>query len=483
MLNQDINLAQVNDIQYKFYMDEDIRNIVKPFNINIIKKELAVNSKSNLLVFLLDHEHSRGFSEISYQFIVERLLCIDCKHFYVFNDSNDSGSIIKLIKLSEEFLKIFPGIENSTLESALFYFLTNLNKIYSSDEQIMFNIDGTLDLIDDYDIDSSIKKVMKSKLQEIEVQMLPKISDFVLSLGYEFQSTGCVPHHFIQFAKKATIFTSSKFNQVSLTLPGRKFTYSLLDEWRIRIFGSIFSSILIETLLDKDSLITLEVFRDKIYDKYTKYKDKYIKYIKRQNEYIQGETNNSELPKEEEIENFFSPETYKGTHFFSSKNNFPKLYKILLEQKYWNIDITEVNSTEYNDVHFCNFKIYQPRSSKYNSNYGPVEEYYYMDKFMKDFKDAVANLFKEHGLQKEFMVNTSSQSSENIEKESCPLYCKFIGLIRGFIKSSNYGAIRLLKVPIAIYYDNNQDDVDRDAKIFANAFEQIIPYWDGIDLQ
>ena len=102
---------------------------------------------------------------------------------------------------------------------------------------------------------------------------------------------------------------------------------------------------------------------------------------------------------------------------------------------------------------------------------------------MKDFKDAVANLFKEHGLQKEFMVNTSSQSSENIEKESCPLYCKFIGLIRGFIKSSNYGAIRLLKVPIAIYYDNNQDDVDRDAKIFANAFEQIIPYWDGIDLQ
>lgn len=92
-------------------------------------------------------------------------------------------------------------------------------------------------------------------------------------------------------------------------------------------------------------------------------------------------------------------------------------------------------------------------------------------------------LFKQYEINKKFNVDTFSLSRNDLERESCPLYGKFIGLIREFIKSSNYGAIRLLKVPIAIYFNENQEDLESDAKIFADAFKKIIPYWEGIDLQ
>lgn len=37
MLYQNINVAQVKDKQYKFYLEENIKDIIDPFNINIIE--------------------------------------------------------------------------------------------------------------------------------------------------------------------------------------------------------------------------------------------------------------------------------------------------------------------------------------------------------------------------------------------------------------------------------------------------------------
>lgn len=170
---------------------------------------------------------------------------------------------------------------------------------------------------------------MKSKLKEIDNRRLSKLSEFVLNLGDEFQSIGCVPRQFVQFAEKATIFVLSYFNKKSITLTGRKFSLSILKNPRIRIFGSIFSSIIFEAFFVKDSLITLERFLDIICDKYSYYKGEYFEYFKMQNKYIEGKTNNHELPNEEEIEEFFSPQDYKKTHFLTRNNNFPQLNKIL----------------------------------------------------------------------------------------------------------------------------------------------------------
>ena len=74
MFKQNINLTQINDFQYKFYLDEDIGNIIKPFNYNIINKKLKSTDQSEIITFLLDHENSNGFGNLSYQFIIERLL-------------------------------------------------------------------------------------------------------------------------------------------------------------------------------------------------------------------------------------------------------------------------------------------------------------------------------------------------------------------------------------------------------------------------
>lgn len=203
MLDQNINLAQIKDQQYKFYIDESIGSIVNPFNINVILKKLPKNPDSDLFVFLLDHEHEQGFGEIPYQFIIERLLKIECKHFFVFNDSHCSGSIIKIIDICRKFKQIFPNIENLTLESSLFYFITNLRKVYTNDEQIAISISDKINEIDSYDINPEMNNILKSMILKIDKPMLAKISDFVFDLGDKFKSIGCSPQQIIQFSKKS----------------------------------------------------------------------------------------------------------------------------------------------------------------------------------------------------------------------------------------------------------------------------------------
>lgn len=212
----------------------------------------------------------------------------------------------------DQLLKLLV-FNSPTLKSALFYFLSNLNKVYSSDKQVVANISNNLNALDNYDINNERKTILKSKLQKIDKSKIHKISEFIFELGDEFRSIGCVPQHFIQFSKKAMILTSSDFNQISLTLPGRDFSISLNDS-RIRIFGSIFSSILIESFLNKKATTSLVTFRDFIYNQYSEYKKIFMKYIKEQNENIECQTFNSELAKEYEIEEFFSPKNYIKTH-------------------------------------------------------------------------------------------------------------------------------------------------------------------------
>lgn len=119
----------------------------------------------------------------------------------------------QIIDICREFKEIFPDLENLTLESSLFYFITNLRKVYSNDD-----ID-----IDSYNINPEIKNILKSMLLKIDKPKLAKISEFVFDLGDEFKSIGCTAQQIIQFSEKETIFTSSNLVQVSFSLPGRKF--------------------------------------------------------------------------------------------------------------------------------------------------------------------------------------------------------------------------------------------------------------------
>ena len=163
-LNQSINLSQVRDQNYKFYMQEDLKNIIKPFNYYVIEKELRTNSDSYLLVFFIDHGYTGGFSDnLPYQFFIERFLKIKCERFFVFNDSCCSGSLIKLINICNDFIDIFPNIEDPTLESALFFFLTTLNKV--SPELIKEAIDFKIEKIDTLKISEKTKNELIQKLK------------------------------------------------------------------------------------------------------------------------------------------------------------------------------------------------------------------------------------------------------------------------------------------------------------------------------
>ena len=138
---------------------------------------------------------------------------------------------------------------------------------------------------------------------------------------------------------------------------------------------------------------------------------------------------------------------------------------------------------EYKDVHFCLFKNHHPRFSYNKSKYGPVDDKYYIDKFMEDFKDAVNILLKDQNLENEFRMDVFTQGSKELIEETCPLYVEFLRLIRKSIKSSNFEAIKLLKIPISIYFKKNQDEYKKNAKIFAEAFEKIIPFWEEYYLE
>ena len=59
---------------------------------------------------------------------------------------------------------IFPKIENLTLGSFLFYFITNLRKVYSNDEQISVSISNQINKIDSYSVNPEMKNILKSFL-------------------------------------------------------------------------------------------------------------------------------------------------------------------------------------------------------------------------------------------------------------------------------------------------------------------------------
>lgn len=168
---------------------------MKLFDIDIIKKNLNTNENADLFVFYLDHEHTGGFDSMSYQFINNNLLEIKCKHFYVFNNLNYSGLLIKLIATFQNYVKIFPSVKDQNLETKLFNFSMDLNK--KSQNSIQSDIDVKFQ---SSMIDNKLKEYLKAKLANSS--NIQKIYNYLSDIDDSFRSIECVPHQFIQFEKK-----------------------------------------------------------------------------------------------------------------------------------------------------------------------------------------------------------------------------------------------------------------------------------------
>lgn len=482
LFTQHINITQIGDKQYKFLVDDYLSNIVYPFNDHIIKM-LKTNQNSHLLVFFLDHGYSGEFGEsFPYEFFIERIIKIECKHIYVFNDSCCSGSLINLIKYCKSFNDIFPNINDPTLESALFYFLTNISKVYP--DSVQETVDNKLDTIQSYDIDQKNKEKLKEILQNLSTNTLHKISEFVLNYDVEFKKVGCVPQFFLQFANKATIFSSSAYNEESFTLPGRYIKTTYFRTPRIRVFGSIFTSIFIKSLLSKKGQLSLGNFCENVGKLLGSYKQKFMPLIISQNEVKKDIAENFSLPSRGKIISFFSRDSFQKVLFFNSNNDWPDLRSIMVEKIYWNIDQTEVNPKEYENVFFCAFKKHDVESPIENpNNFGPEKGLFYMDKFIKDFELAVKILIESNKLNATFSIKDLKVKAENkvIDKNN-EGYGEFIGLIRPVITNYNWKAVVFLKTPLTIFFEENSNDFEKYANIFAESFKNIMPFWKDYNL-
>ena len=230
---QSINIAQVGTHQYKFLFQESYEKVIKPFNIAIIKdfKDFS-NNNTHLFVFFLNHGFIRQFDGFPYQFFVERLLEIECKRFYICNDSCKSGSMIKLIDICHKFKQIFPNNENLEVESILFNFLTGLGKVEI--ENFHEKVDEKLKNFDFGKISQDSIKCFKSILSNMDEGKINEISQFVNNLDDRFSNEKCVPQHFLKFSQKAIIFTSSSFDQDSISLPGREINISIFEHPRTK---------------------------------------------------------------------------------------------------------------------------------------------------------------------------------------------------------------------------------------------------------
>ena len=383
--------------------------------------------------------------------------------------------MIKLIKISKIFQRIFPNINNPTLESALFCFLARLNKVYPAG--VKDAIESKLEEINSYECSSKIKEEMITRLSQINESSYQQISDFVLNFDVEFKSVGCVPQHFLQFAQKATIFTSSLYNEKSLTLPGRKINISILDSSRIRVFGSIFSSILIEAFFHtkKEHIPhSLRNFCQFISEKLISYKKKFMDIIIVQNAYINEMVENKSLPDKKAINLFFSSNLISDDLFYHGKDTWPNFSSIMIDNNHWNVDVSTVDQNEYQNVFFCMFKMNNLQGSIYNpNNFGPTKGKFNMDKFIDDFEFSVNSLIKSKHLSEKFVIDNSKLKDQLIDL-NCSGYGQFISLIRPVINCYNWPAIQLLKEPISNFFCENPNNDETYANIFSDAFKEKI---------
>ena len=123
----------------------------------------------------------------------------------------------------------------------------------------------------------------------------------------------------------------------------------------------------------------------------------FIDIIISQNEFINEKTENKFLPDKLKIISFFSADPCCRTHYLNSANSddWPDFNSIFLKEKYWNIDRSNVDTNEYEEVFFCMFKIHNSGQSIENPhNFGPVKGSFCRDEFMKDFEYSVNLIFE-----------------------------------------------------------------------------------------
>ena len=412
--------AQVGKQQIQFLPDIDLCKQIKPFNKYFLQS-LNTDKSSELLVFILDNGLEGFFAQKDYQYFVERLMEMPSKHVTVFNQSCFSGSLIELIEISEHIDTIFkPSPElNQTIFKDLLNVATDKSK--SINEKIQ-------DIYKDY------------KIPNTEATTI-KITQMIEILTHYNKKINITPKLFVEFKNKSTIICSCSSAEQSPTLPLRQI---IGPKQRIQIAtaqGAIFSSCYLECLFcpSNDNDFSFTQFTNNLRIELKNMEEEFKDILIQQNTIDEKsacesfkELSDQYKSRQETISNYFKTNFSSPQLSISSSGKIPNIRSITLPQKFWNIDVTEVDPLEYktkvydfvglqdhSDVDEINKdeetsrneEIYQDEEINQDENkyvYGPVKGIFNDFKFIHDFVQCFECIRKSRGIQQEFKASRSS---------------------------------------------------------------------------
>lgn len=277
-LSQNVNLAQIENKQIKFLVENSDKKTIFPFNLDVIINKLSPTKETKLFIFFLDHRYLGSNANYPIQSFINQLVKLECKHFYTFVDSCNSCSMIEHIKASDIFVHLFPNFpeEFSTIFIQYLGTLDNSDALSHSviDKEILSEIikaklgDSNLCI---NDCISTIERELE-RLISYPVEKKKQFSELINILSY-LKAVPFIPNIFVKFSKKATVYTSSIHH--SFTLPARRIYVANFKNYRP--CGNIFTSIYIQAFLNSPSKI--ENFNELIKILFQRYKNEFERII------------------------------------------------------------------------------------------------------------------------------------------------------------------------------------------------------------
>ena len=220
------------------------------------------------------------------------------------------------------------------------------------------------------------------------------------------------PKLFHQFEEKAFILCSCLFGLKSPTLPFRDFYIG--NNETVSSHGGVFSSLIIECLFhpqksDTDIMNFIShvqslhnrmkvQFYDILRDQFT-YSDSSDHFKQLSNEIIKAKKSIDENTIKtdcdqylKDLDSYFSIDYLRDDTFLCPPGvEIPDMKTILLPEKYWNVDISKVDTHEYSHLKIYDFNYFDEAETISPEGYGPVKGLHNLLKLVNDFFNCLEN--------------------------------------------------------------------------------------------
>ena len=475
--------SQVGEDQYQFMLDDEIKNIIKPFNRLYIRTFLKTNENTELFVFFLHNGYFQSFSPNDYNFFIERIYEIPAKHYIIFNESCHSGSLLELINISRTLYDIFH--EDRTTLMKAFETILSYSSTSTSTETESTN-------------KASLEDIQALKPESFDPNKYNDIIQCVSSKLSKYPTNNKIdPLLFIHFQQKASIFCSCYSDNFSFSLPIRDF-YIGFDS-AICSHGNIYISCVIDCLFHKRFKSDSTEFVQQLQLSFEQMKSKFEELIIEQNKYFEDEytktLNESDKTKTENkcsqnikyIHDFFDT-NYTNPKTFYSSHKLPDLSSLLIPKDYWPIIIDDVDGSDYDKLKLYHYIPLVPKHTHQTAtNIQEVNPYapYTKHSTIWEFKHKFFSYLRNH-LPKDlanYKIECSDDRDATFQKETDSIYEDIRYSSSAYANKYNRAALQALKNDIKLNLEGSfKEHQNEFATCCKEAFQTILPLWKNVFL-